>query len=68
MALPSGYTAVDYIESTGGQYIDLNLYMNVYMNVEIDAEFTASSSDYALYGVYESDNFRHIILQKSVLR
>ena len=62
MSLPAGYTAVDYIESTGTQYINLNLLMNVYMNVEIDAEFTGSSGWHSLYGVNESsNNFQHQI-------
>lgn len=47
--LPSGYTQVDYIESTGTQYIDTNYYGN--LNTEIKAKaITTISTNRQLFG------------------
>ena len=51
MALPSGYTQLDYLEATGTQYIDLGTTANDSMNVIIDAEFTTTPNFYSLYGI-----------------
>lgn len=44
MALPSGYTKLEYIESTGTQYIDTGVSAPAGMRVECQAEFTSLRS------------------------
>lgn len=55
MALPSGYTQLEYLESTGTQYININEPIWFYDLVEIDAEFTDAQRNSDLFGVYNSD-------------
>lgn len=54
MALPSGYTQIPYLESTGTQYIDLNLTWSVYHSVEIDAEIPNLSGTIRLFGAQDA--------------
>lgn len=51
MALPSGYTPLEYIESTGSQYVDTGFAPWYTSGYRIDFQFTtASSSDLTLMG------------------
>lgn len=54
MALPSGYTQIEYLESTGEQYIDLNLNMSIYHSVEINAEIINAAGTTCLLGVEDA--------------
>lgn len=51
MPLPSGYTELPYLESTGTQYINLNLSVSIYHSVEIDAEIFNASGMISLFGM-----------------
>lgn len=51
MPLPYGYTEIPYLESTGTQYINLNLAVSIYHSVEIDAEIFNASGTVSLFGV-----------------
>lgn len=63
MALPTGYTQIEYIEATGTQYIDLRLAIDRNMTVVIDAAFRSTQNWSALYGVTDNiAKFRHNIL------
>ena len=56
MALPSGYTELAYLESTGTQYIDVGTVSRLAYTIEIDAEILSSPSpSHFLYGVWLSD-------------
>lgn len=55
MALPSGYTELEYLESSGTQYIDINEPVWFFEIVEIDAEFTDAQRNSVLFGVYNTD-------------
>ena len=58
MALPTGYTAVDYIQSTGTQYILLTqTVQNTFQHVKIDAAPTASGNSLCLFGSFGETNF-----------
>lgn len=50
--LPSGYTRVEYLESTGTQYIDTGVNLSNNSNVEINAKLAATqrSKSYYLFG------------------
>lgn len=62
MALPSGYTQIEYLEATGSQYIDISQPVGYYMEAVIDAEFTNAQTNSALFGVYNTDtNFDYEI-------
>lgn len=51
MALPSGYTPLEYIESTGSQYVDTGFAPGYMSGYRIDFQLTtASSSDLTLMG------------------
>lgn len=54
MALPSGYTELEYLESTGTQFIDLNLNWSLYYSVEIDAEIINASGTVSLFGIHDA--------------
>lgn len=57
MPLPSGYTAIPYLESTGTQYIDTGLVQSATTSVTIDAEITDNGNNIqTLFGVLESTN------------
>lgn len=54
--LPSGYTQLEYIESTGTQYIDTGVILTQEHSVEIEAKLMArvSNKSYYLFGVSTS--------------
>lgn len=56
--VPDGYTQLDYIESTGTQYIDTGVLPNQSTNVELDCAYTGAASTlwYPLFGVHDSNN------------
>ena len=57
MPLPSGYTAIPYLESTGTQYIDTGLVQSATTSVTIDAEITDNGNNIqTLFGVLEYSN------------
>lgn len=52
--LPDGYTQVEYIQSSGTQYIDTGVRPNHNSTIAIDAEVLASSQDY--WGMFGARN------------
>ena len=60
--LPSGYTQVEYLESTGTQYIDTGVNLSNNSNVEINAKLVATqrSKTYYLFGS-SIENSRYMI-------
>lgn len=48
--LPSGYTQVDYIQSTGTQYIDTGLFPDSNLKVETKIEVTSTNQDITVFG------------------
>ena len=56
MALPSGYTQVPYLESTGMQYIKMDAWVNANYSVEIDAELTETNRNQKLMGIQDNIN------------
>lgn len=58
--LPDGYTQVEYIESTGTQYIDTGFKPNQNTRIVIDIDVTASSVASSLFGArnsYQNNGF-----------
>lgn len=55
MALPSGYKQVEYIESTGTQWIDTGVYPNANTKMEADLAYTTTSAQYS--GNYTSGSY-----------
>lgn len=53
MALPSGYTQLSYIESTGTQYIDLNLNWSLYHAIVVDGEILSFDDTVRLVGILD---------------
>lgn len=54
--LPDGYTELEYIESTGTQYIDTGIVPNNKTRWELDNEFTAINlPDFSFNGIYQSN-------------
>lgn len=51
MALPSGYTQLDYLESTGTQYIETRYSSNFKCRITVDAEILSESGSIDLYGL-----------------
>ena len=49
-ALPSGYAELEYIESTGTQYIDTGVTITPTMAVEADARFTEIVKQARIFG------------------
>lgn len=49
--LPSGYTEVEYIESSGGQYIDTGIIPGVNAKIYIDYDVISAGSDDVICGV-----------------
>ena len=70
--LPSEYTQVDYIESSGTQYIDTSVNADSKLRVKIDMQYTdLSVSDNTNFGVIRSGspNIRyHLMYQDAVFR
>ena len=56
MALPTGYTQVPYLESTGTQYIKMDAWVNANYSVEIDAELTQTNRNQKLMGLRDTVN------------
>lgn len=56
MALPSGYTEIPYLESTGGQYFDAEAWISSYNSIEIDAEITRTNRYQQLLGIQDDVN------------
>ena len=55
-SLPTGYTQLEYIESTGSQYIDSNYYANPKTKVQADFAFTSLTQQQRIFGhSYDSD-------------
>ena len=55
-SLPTGYTQLEYIESTGTQYIDSNYYANPKTKVQTDFAFTSLTQQQRIFGhSYDSD-------------
>lgn len=56
--LPYGFVEVDYLESTGTQYIDTGIKMNAGYGVMIEAKqtYTAKGTTRYLFGTYDSSN------------
>lgn len=54
--LPSGYTQVEYIESSGTQYIDVGFVPNQDTRVFAEVEFATASSTQALFGARTSSS------------
>ena len=50
MSLPSGYRQLEYIQSTGTQYIDTGFQANNNTRVVVDAQFVSNSSPQTLFG------------------
>lgn len=57
--LPDGYTELEYIESSGTQYIDTGFKPNQDTRVVCDTEFAASTTAYWLFGSRVSTNDRN---------
>ena len=55
-ALPNGYTQVEYIQSSGSQYIDTGIYPNQNTTIEISAYTTDTSNDKPLFGERNGNN------------
>lgn len=51
--LPAGYTQLEYIESTGTQYIDTGIIPTQGTSVEIDFQYINLLADTALFGIWE---------------
>ncbi|MBP9999905.1 MAG: hypothetical protein KBT14_04455 [Proteobacteria bacterium] len=65
--LPSGYTELEYIESTGIQYIDTGIYADLNTKIDIDfSEQGSSGVNPAVFGSTESgDNSRSFFVAKN---
>lgn len=50
--LPSNYQQVEYIESTGTQYIDTLVYSKQNMKIELDMQLSSASGDQKFFGSY----------------
>jgi len=49
-SLPSGYTQLEYIESTGGQYIDTGVYLTANSQIDFIAKVPDTSDNHAFFG------------------
>ncbi|MBQ9540113.1 MAG: hypothetical protein IJU89_01670 [Alphaproteobacteria bacterium] len=58
-ALPSGYTQLEYIQSTGTQYIDTGIYLASNMVVVVKAEQTGTSGN--IFGYTQGDSGRWML-------
>ena len=69
--LPAGYTALEYIESTGTQYIDTGVVPTINTVWKLDNEFSTDtiSGEYWYNGVYQNSGARFdIALQQNDMR
>lgn len=55
--LPVGYTQLEYIESTGSQYIDIGILIRDTLTATADAMFTKVDNFYCLFGRLGSSRF-----------
>ena len=60
--LPKGYTELDYIQSDGDQYIDLNTTLNQDDVIEIEFELTASQNSRNIFGYRNGASSNNIML------
>ena len=62
--LPNGYQELEYIESTGTQYIDTGLYANEYPNliVEMEGNYTINNGSQYIFGAGDNGNAKSYIL------
>lgn len=60
--LPSGYTQVDYIQSSGSQYIDTGFKPNNNTRVVMDAELVSMKGNFGLFGARVSANSNNYAL------
>lgn len=62
--LPSGYTQVDYIQSTGNQYIDTGVNADKNLRVEMNTSFISPTSSNQTFGAIKtgSPNIRYHVL------
>lgn len=49
--LPFGYEAVEYLESTGTQWIDTGVYVNQDTEINIEAQHVTTSDSFSIFGV-----------------
>lgn len=52
--LPKGYSAIEYLESSGTQYIDTGFVASVDMEVSVNLQLLATTSARYIFGRYES--------------
>lgn len=60
MSLPSGYKRLEYIQSSGKQYINTGFKPNNNTRVVMDAELASGTGNYALFGArlsFDADNY-----------
>ena len=56
-SLPTGYTQLEYIESTGTQYIDTGYYANPKTKIQVDFAYTKLTQQQRIFGhSYDSDD------------
>ena len=53
--LPSGYTQLEYIQSTGTQYIDTGIVANQDTSTDLDFQLTSTDRQKGIYGIYETE-------------
>ena len=53
--LPAGYTELEYIESTGTQYIDTGIYSTDVIETMVVGQYTEVSGNASIFGVLESN-------------
>lgn len=65
MRLPNGYTRLEYIQSSGGQYIDSLFTPNNKTRIEVKFSWAGGSNGY-LYGAVDSNNAKSVTATLSV--
>lgn len=68
MALPSGYTQLSYIESTGTQYIDLNLNWSLYHAIVVDGEILSFDDTVRLVGILDGQGSYNLMYSMGAWR
>ena len=63
--LPEGYTAVEYIQTWGGQYIDTGVKSSASIGLSADFCFTDTLSNQNLAQVYEDAKYQMVVLMIS---
>ena len=54
-SLPVGYTQLEYIQSTGTQYIDTGIIANQDTSTDLDFQLTSTDRQKGIYGIYETE-------------